>query len=492
MRNAWSGHTFPHPAGRRRWMKDASSMDPDRPVQYILEHHRHLGPIFEIVVFGQKFVFVTDAELAAELNDESRFAKANSPALDGLRGIAGDGLFTAYNEEPNWQLAHDLLVPAFTKQAMQRYHPVMAETLDELFTVWDAGTGRVDASADMTRLTLETIGRTGFSQAFGSFTTTELHPFVEGMVTALTIGRRKGVIGALPAAKLLERRLDRQHAEQLDYVNRFLDDIVVARRRAPTSGGDDLLGIMLDQAHPETGARLSDENIRYQILTFLVAGHETTSGALSFALYYLVRHPEALAKVQAETDAILGPDPDATPSYEQVARFRYIRKVLDEALRLWPTAPGYARTPRETTTLGGRWTMTPGDWALVFLPLVQRDPAVWGETADAFDPDRPRPPRLASTAKPFGTGERACIGRQFAVHEATMALARILHRYDVTGDPAYELRIDERLTLMPQGMELTLSRRTPGLSAPGGAAPGGMPRPRSRPPGHRAVPKPSY
>lgn len=458
MRNAWSGHTFPHPAGRRRWMKDAASMDPDRPVQYILEHHRHLGPIFEIVVFGQKFVFVTSAELAAELNDEKRFAKANSPALDGLRGIAGDGLFTAYNEEPNWRLAHDLLVPAFTKQAMQRYHPVMAETLDELFAVWDAGPGRIDVSADMTRLTLETIGRTGFSQAFGSFTTREVHPFVEGMVTALTLGRRKGVIGALPGARILEHRLDRKHADQLSYVNRFLDDIVASRRRSATTGGDDLLGIMLDQAHPETGERLSDANIRFQILTFLVAGHETTSGALSFALYYLLRHPEAMAKAQAETDAILGTDPDATPSYEQVARFRYLRKVLDESLRLWPTAPGYARSPRETTTLGGRWTMTPDDWALVFLPLVQRDPEVWGETADDFDPERPKP-RLAGTAKPFGTGERACIGRQFAVHEATMALARILHRYDLVGDPSYELSIDERLTLMPQGLELTLTPR---------------------------------
>ncbi|TNC50653.1 cytochrome P450 [Mumia zhuanghuii] len=466
MRNAWSGHTFPHPSGRRRWMKDAASMDPDRPVQYILEHHRGLGPIFEIVVFGQKFVFVTDAELAAELNDESRFAKANSPALDGLRGIAGDGLFTAYNEEPNWQLAHDLLVPAFTKQAMQRYHPVMAETLDELFAVWDAGDGRIDVSSDMTRLTLETIGRTGFSTPFGSFTTSEVHPFVSAMVTALTLGRRKGVIAALPAARLLERRLDRKHADQLDYVRTFLDDIVAGRRRTGSEGSDDLLGIMLDQAHPETGERLSDENIRYQILTFLVAGHETTSGALSFASYYLVRHPDVLAKAQAETDAILGDDPDATPSYEQVARFRYLRKVLDESLRLWPTAPGYARTPRQTTLLGGRWTMTPDDWALVFLPLVQRDPKVWGEDAEAFDPERPRP-RLAGTAKPFGTGERACIGRQFAVHEATMALARILHRYDIAGDPSYALRIDERLTLMPEGMEITLTRRTPSVRTVG-------------------------
>ncbi|PJJ56541.1 unspecific monooxygenase [Mumia flava] len=461
MRNDWSGFTFPHPAGRRRWMKDAHAIDPERPVQSILERHRDLGPIFEIVVFGQKFVFVTSAELAAELNDESRFVKANSPALEGLRGIAGDGLFTAHNDEPNWQLAHDLLAPAFTKHAMQRYHPVMAETLDELFAAWDAGSGRVDVSADMTRLTLETIGRTGFSQAFDSFATDEVHPFVEAMVVALTLGRRKGVLLALPGSTLLARRLDRKHAHQLDYAQRFLDDIVASRRSGATTGGDDLLGIMLEQAHPETGQRLSDENIRYQILTFLVAGHETTSGALSFALYYLTRDPEVMAKAQAETDAILGSDADATPSYEQVPRFRYVRKVLDEALRLWPTAPGYARSPRETTTLGGRWTMTPEDWALVVLPLVQRDPAAWGESADTFDPERSRT-RLSSTTKPFGTGERACIGRQFALHEATMALARILHRYDVAADPAYTLRIDERLTLMPQGLEVTLTRRTPG------------------------------
>ncbi|HXO53037.1 MAG TPA: cytochrome P450, partial [Mycobacterium sp.] len=249
------------------------------------------------------------------------------------------------------------------------------------------------------------------------------------------------------------------------------DDIIAARRHSGPDTDDDLLGIMLSNRHPDSGEGLADLNIRYQILTFLVAGHETTSGALSFTLYYLTRHPNALRRAQEETDAILGPDRDAEPTYDQVARFRHIRRCLDEALRLWPTAPGFGRGPRETTTIGDRWPMRPGDWAIVLLPLVHRDPAVWGEDAAQFDPDRFLPERSEGrnphAYKPFGTGQRACIGRQFALHEAVLVLARLLHRYDVVGDPAYQLRVSERLTLMPEGFELTLRPRTPAITASG-------------------------
>jgi unspecific monooxygenase len=96
---------------------------------------------------------------------------------------------------------------------------------------------------------------------------------------------------------------------------------------------------MLSTAHPGSGQRLTDRNVRYQILTFLVAGHETTSGALSFALCYLCRDPGALAEAHAETDGILGTDTPAEPTFEQVPKFRHIRCVFDEALRLWPTTP---------------------------------------------------------------------------------------------------------------------------------------------------------
>jgi unspecific monooxygenase len=227
---------------------------------------------------------------------------------------------------------------------------------------------------------------------------------------------------------------------------------------------------MLSTAHPDSGQHLTDRNIRYQVLTFLVAGHETTSGALSFALYYLSRNPGALAEAQAETDAILGSGPDAEPAFEQVAKFRQIRRVLDEALRLWPTAPAFTRSPHADTVIGDGLRMRTRDWATVVIPLIHRDPSVWGEDAGEFRPDRFLPEssrgRPPHAYKPFGTGERACIGRQFALHEAVLVLARLLHRYTITGDPEYELTVGERLTLMPRGFEITLARRTPPASSP--------------------------
>lgn len=465
MRNDWSGQTFPHPAGRRPLVGDVLGTSARAPLQSTMQRAAGLGPIFELKIFDQKFVFVTGAELAAELADESRFAKGLSPALVALREFAGQGLFTAYNDETNWALAHDLLRPAFTKAAMQRYHPVMLAAAQELFDTWDARTGPVDVSADMTRLTLETISRTAFSTDFGSFSRSEPHPFIPAMIAALKAGQRKGSLNAMPGASIMASRIDKRNAHHQAYVDSLLDGIIAERRTADEVDESDLLGIMLHTPHPESGARLDDLNIRHQILTFLVAGHETTSGALSFALYYLSRDPQILATAQAEVDQILGDDRGTEPTFEQVAKFRYLRRVLDEGLRLWPTAPAFARSPRETTVLSTGHTMRPQDWAIVILPLMHRDTSVWGEDADRFDPDRFLPEksrgRQPHSYKPFGTGERACIGRQFALHEAILVLARLLHRYDIAGDPDYELRIAERLTLMPKGFELTITPRTP-------------------------------
>ena len=464
MRNDWAGQTFPHPPGRRPVVGDVLGADATKPLQSTMGRATELGPIFELKIFDQKFVFVSGGELAAELADESRFEKALSPALVALREFAGEGLFTAYNDETNWSLAHDLLRPAFTKEAMRRYHPIMLAAAQELFDHWDGRTGPVDVSADMTRLTMETISRTAFSHDFGSFSRDDPHPFIGAMIAALKAGQRKGTLDSMPGAALMAKRIDRRNAPHQAYVDGMLDEII-AERRAGGAGGQDLLGIMLDTPHPETGARLDDVNIRHQILTFLVAGHETTSGALSFALYYLSRDPDLLAKAHEEVDRVLGPDREVEPTFEQIAKLRYLRRVLDEGLRLWPTAPAFTRSPREVTTLGSGHVMRPQDWAIVLLPMVHRDPAVWGEDADEFDPDRFLPERsrgrLPQTYKPFGTGERSCIGRQFALHEAILVLARTLHRYELTPDPSYELEITERLTLMPVGFELGLAPRTP-------------------------------
>jgi cytochrome P450 len=196
----------------------------------------------------------------------------------------------------------------------------------------------------------------------------------------------------------------------------------------------------------------------------VVAGHETTSGALSFALYYLTQNPGMMARAQAEVDELWGTAADPLPRFTDIPKLRYVRAALDEALRLWPTAPAYLREARNDTELGGRYQMNKGDWAMVLLPLVHRDPHIWPDP-DRFDPERFAPgqtkTRPAHTYKPFGTGQRACIGRQFALHEAVLTLGLLIHRYDLHPEASYQLQVAESLTLKPSGFELFPHHRCP-------------------------------
>ncbi|MEU2624019.1 cytochrome P450 [Streptomyces sp. NPDC007157] len=461
-------HRIPHPPRRLPFLGDVLGVDRRKPLQDSMRFAGQLGPIFRRRAFGNEFVFVWGAELAADMADESRFAKHVGLGVANLRPIAGDGLFTAYNHEPNWQLAHDVLAPGFSREAMEGYHTMMLSVAGRLTGHWDRelAAGRwVDVPGDMTKLTLETIARTGFGHDFGSFERDRPHPFVTAMIGTLTYAQRLNSVPS-PLAPLLLRQAARRNAADIDHLNRTVDDLV-AERRETGRGDGDLLDRMLETAHPETGERLSAENVRRQVITFLVAGHETTSGALSFALHYLARHPEVAARAAAEVDRVWGDTP--APAYDQVARLRYVRRVLDESLRLWPTAPAFAREARKDTVLAGDHPMRRGAWALVLTPMLHRDPEVWGPDAESFDPDRFEAKaargRAPHTFKPFGTGARACIGRQFALHEATLVLGLLLRRYDLKADPGYRLRVTERLTLMPDGLRLRLERRRP-TSAP--------------------------
>ena len=440
---------IPHPKWRVPFLGDVLGTSRHTPVQDTMRLGRELGPIFTRRFLDQEIVFVGGARLAADLADESRFAKHLALGVEALRDVGGDGLFTAYNEEPNWKAAHDVLLPAFTQSAMRAYHPTMVDVTAQLVEKWDRG-GEVDVSADMTKLTLETIGRVGFGYSFESFSRTQAHPFVRAMIGSLRYAQRKNFV--LPVVgRLLGRAAEERYRRDLAFLAEVVDEVVRSRRG---SGGSDLLGLML------SSGELDEVNIRNQVITFLIAGHETTSGALSFALYYLSRHPEVVQRARAEVDAVWGSA--EVPEFEQVTKLRYVRRVLDEALRLWPTAPGFAREARADTVLGGRYPLRAGQWALVLLPLVHRDPSVW-ESPEAFDPDRFEPAavkaRPAHVYKPFGTGERACIGRQFAVHEATLALGTLLRRYDLEAAGDYRLRVAEMLTLKPDGFTVTPRRR---------------------------------
>ncbi|MER7969416.1 cytochrome P450 [Streptomyces sp. NPDC096080] len=458
-------HRIPHPPHRLPFLGDVIGASRRTPLQDSLRHAPALGPVFRRKAFGKEFVFVWGARQVADLADETRFAKHVGLGVANLRPVAGDGLFTAYNEEPNWQLAHDVLAPGFSREAMAGYHPMMLAVAGRLTDHWDGAlaAGRpVDVPGDMTKLTLETIARTGFGHDFGSFERDRPHPFVTAMVGTLGYAQRLNTVPA-PLARHLLRGAARRNAADIARLDATVDELI-AQRRASGGGEGDLLDRMLATAHPRTGERLSALNVRRQVITFLVAGHETTSGALSFALHYLSRHPEIAARAAAEVDAVWGDA--ARPGYDQVAKLRHVRRILDESLRLWPTAPAYAREATVDTVLAGEHPMRRGAWTLVLTAMLHRDPEVWGADAERFDPDRFEPAavrtRAPHTFKPFGTGARACIGRQFALHEATLVLGLLLRRYRLVPAPAYRLRVTERLTLMPEALRLHLERRPTG------------------------------
>jgi cytochrome P450 len=448
---------LPHPPYRVPFLGDLVGLNPRTPFQSSLPQTKKLGPISARKMLGTEMVAVSGLDLVAEVHDESRFGKYVGHHLAPLRGVIGDALITVETDNPNWKLAHDILMPAFSREAMQGYHSIMLEAIREMLDHWagaaDSGR-RVDVTADATRLALESIGRAGFGYPFGSFDRRRPHAFISAMNRMLKYA-------SWSTFPLLTRLLRPAIRRSGAVMGRIVDDVIQARRDGDGSESRDLLDLMLNSTHPTTGRRLDPVSIRQQVITFIVAGHETTSGALSFALYYLTQNPDVLARAKAEVDAMWGTSDNPEPAYGDVAQLRYVRAVLDESLRLWPTAPGYLRVARKDTVLGGRYRIKKGQWVLVVLPLVQRDPQVWPDP-ERFDPDRFAPGQAKNRAhayKPFGTGQRACIGRQFALHEAVLTLGMILHRYDLTPETDYRLRISESITLKPKGFRLSLRKR---------------------------------
>ncbi|MFD4592776.1 bifunctional cytochrome P450/NADPH--P450 reductase [Streptomyces rubiginosohelvolus] len=430
---------------------------------HLMKEVKELGPVYRVRAFGAEVVMVGGLEVVAELGDESRFRKNVHPDLVEIRQFAGDGLFTAFNHEANWQKAHDILMPAFSLGAMRGYHATMLRVARSLIGKWDRAVGHhaVDVPEDMTRLTFDTIGLCGFDYDFESFGQDDLHPFVEAMSRALGFTQAKGE--SIPGSERFRPRRVEKFRRDAQLMTDLVDEVIRQRRRSGDTSADDLLGRMLHTPDARTGQPLDDVNIRNQVITFLIAGHETTSGALSFSLYYLTKHPEVLARAQAEVDALWGDEETPDPDYGDIGKLSYVRQVLNESLRLWPTAPAFAVEPLQDTVIGGRYAVRKGETLMVLTPALHRDPA-WGENVELFDPERftqeQESKRSVHLFKPFGNGERACIGRQFALHEATLLLALLVHRYRLIDHTDYQLKIKQTLTLKPDAFTLELARRS--------------------------------
>ncbi|HEY6882012.1 MAG TPA: cytochrome P450, partial [Polyangiales bacterium] len=440
-----------------------TQLDGDAPVQSLMQLSKRFGPIYQMEILRRnRMIVLSSQELVNEVCDEKRFDKAISAPLEYIRALAGDGLFTAYTHEPNWGKAHRILMPAFGPAGLRKMFAPMLDIAEQMLLRWTrfGEHAVIDVADQMTRLTLDTIALCAFDYRFNSFYQNEMHPFVDAMVSGLSEAgartRRPDIVSRAMIAT------DRRYSADIKLMHEVADQLIAERRRdRHEAKKDDLLARMLHAKDPVTGETLSDENIRYQMVTFLIAGHETTSGLLSFALYLLLKHPRVLEATRVIVDRELG---SRRPQLEDLPKLRYVEQVLMETLRLWPTAPAFALHARENLLLGDRYAVTPEDVLFVLTPMLHRDPKVWGADVEEFRPERfDREAELAlppNAWKPFGNGQRACIGRPFAMQEAMLVLALIVQHFDlIEDDPSYQLRVKETLTLKPDGFRIRAKRR---------------------------------
>ncbi|MCY7922342.1 bifunctional P-450/NADPH--P450 reductase [Bacillus spizizenii] len=433
-------------------------IDKDKPTLSLIKLAEEQGPIFQIHTPAGTTIVVSGHELVKEVCDEERFDKSIEGALEKVRAFSGDGLFTSWTHEPNWRKAHNILMPTFSQRAMKDYHEKMVDIAVQLIQKWARlnPNEAVDVPGDMTRLTLDTIGLCGFNYRFNSYYRETPHPFINSMVRALDEAMHQ--MQRLDFQDKLMVRTKRQFHHDIQTMFSLVDSIIAERRSNGDQDEKDLLARMLNVEDPETGEKLDDENIRFQIITFLIAGHETTSGLLSFAIYFLLKHPDKLKKAYEEVDRVLT---GAAPTYKQVLELKYIRMILNESLRLWPTAPAFSLYPKEDTVIGGKYMITTQDRVSVLIPQLHRDQDAWGEDAEEFRPERfehqDQVPHHAY--KPFGNGQRACIGMQFALHEATLVLGMVLKYFTLIDHENYELDIKQTLTLKPGDFRIRVQTR---------------------------------
>jgi cytochrome P450 / NADPH-cytochrome P450 reductase len=440
------------------------SLDSNAPVQNLNQLAKELGPIYRLDMMGAPLIFVSSHALVDELSDEKRFDKTVRGPLRRIRAIAGDGLFTADTQEHNWGKAHNILLQPFGHRAMQSYHPMMVDIADQLIKKWERMNGdeEIDVVHDMTALTLDTIGLCGFDYRFNSFYRRDYHPFVESLVRSLeTVQMTRG----LPLEDLWMKKRRKHMAADIAFMNQMVDQIVAERRKntEALATKKDMLGAMMTGVDRASGEQLDDLNIRYQINTFLIAGHETTSGLLSYAIYALLKHPEILQKAYEEVDRVFGHDLGAKPTYQQVTQLTYIAQILKETLRLWPPAPVYGITPLQDETIGGQYQLKKGTFISILVGALHLDKSVWGEHPEVFNPEHfskeAEAARPVNAWKPFGNGQRACIGRGFAMHESILALGMVLQRFRLLDHTRYQLQLKEALTIKPEGFKIKVRAR---------------------------------
>lgn len=397
---------------------------------YLLNHPDYIR---EVLVTGQK-----------------NFIKGESVAL--LRDLLGEGVFTSDGQ------AHlqprRMLQPSFHKERLSAYAQTMVDYSLNKQQDWHNGQV-IDLTEEMKQLTLAIVTKTLFDIDVAAD-----KPELAGALNALHEWAKRSLL-PIQVVRLIEKlplSSNRRFKEAKIYLDTSMDELVAQRRAEGLQRGD-LLSLLLEIYPPETSQTGPDPQIRTELLTFFLAGHETTALALTWAWCLLSQHPAVEARLHRELAEALG---SSSPSLESYPRLKYTEQVFREALRLYPPAYVIPRYALNDCRIGS-YTIPKNALVLVSPYLIQRD-ARYFEEPERFKPERWTPefktglPRMAYF--PFGGGPRLCIGEPFAWMEGVLALATLAQRWEMRLVPGQSLALNPKLTLRPkQAIQMRLERR---------------------------------
>lgn len=425
----------------------------------LMEKH---GEICRITVLGHTIVFVGSVALADELCDEKRFRKFVGGPIVEIRYAVHDALFTAFDHEASWGIAHRIIAPHLTTSAVARHFDSVRATTQQLVDRWfELGpkNNKLVLVNDLNRLNLEATTLILFGNKLNCLEGPE-HPMIQAMEDstseAMKRPTRPGFLNwLLHAAKFRKSTatMRKYAAEQVDH------------RKANPTDKQDLMNALLGAKDSETGIALTESQVIDEIVSMPI-GSSTAPALVATAIYFLLKNPQCVAKARVELDSVVG---NAPLTHAHLASLPYIEGIMRESLRLSFAAPGFNIEPipsDDKTPIklaGGKYEIAHDQAVIIVLAGVNRDPAVF-EDPLAFKPERMMGKAFDTlpegAKKWFGSGKRQCIGRHYAVQWNLGVLAMLIKDVDFAMvDQTYDLEQDGWFNLRPVGFRVEVKPR---------------------------------
>jgi cytochrome P450 len=408
---------------------------------------REFGDIFYYRAAWLHVYFLNHPDLIEEVLVRNYKNFLKDRVIRNSRWFFGQGLLT--NEGDSWLRQRRLSQPAFHRERVASYAQIMTDYAGQMLATWRDGE-TCDIHQEMMRLTLRIVVRALFNVE--SEETVQISSAMN-LIMGNTTGIRMlfpPIARYLPTPKMISFRRAVRHLDKTVYG-------IIAQHRAKADSGD--LLSMLMGARDEDGSRMSDKQLRDEVLTFLLAGHETTALTLTWTWHLLAQDPEIEQKLHEELDRVLS---GRAPQFSDLPALSFTERVVKESMRLYPPAWSLARTVVSDFELRG-YRIPAGANVVMSQWIMHRNPTYFPDP-DKFDPDRWLPERSQKLPRfayfPFGGGPRQCIGASFAMMEATILLASIAQRFRLHTVPEHPVVPIPSFTLRPKyGIKMTLESR---------------------------------